>query len=143
MITWTYSIGRILGARLRREQARAERAAQQRREVARFCSAVVAPAMQALCREFEEHGREAEVRREGNCVSITVCHAGRLEFRYAVLATRRQRSSTGGRYRDGTGYGRAVDRVYSLREARRLGPKAIARHVVAEYGRQLAAIKAM
>lgn len=143
MIAWTSSISRLLATRLRQERARADRVALERRQVMRFCAEVVMPAMEDLCREFEEHGREAVVRREGNYVSIIVCHAGRLEFRYSVLATRRRRVGTGGRYRDGSGYARAVDRVYSLREARRLGPRSVARHVVTEYRRYLAPIKVM
>lgn len=141
MITWASSIGRILAARTRDENARLEQVSLERMHVRRFCTEIVVPALQDLGREFEQHGREADIRREGNYVSITICHGGRLEFRYAVLATRRRRSGAGGRYRDETGYGRAVDRIYSLREVRRLGPKAVARHMVAEYRRMLAAIR--
>lgn len=143
MISWASSVGRILAAYARDDDARLERVTLERLHVRRFCTDVVVPAMQDLGREFEQYGREADVRREGNYVSITVCHEGRLEFRYAILATRRRRSGAGGRYRDETGYGRAVDRIYSLREVRRLGPKAVARHVVAEYRRMLAAIRAV
>jgi hypothetical protein len=142
MIAWaSTSIGRLLAARDRDQNARHERVTLERLHVRRFCTDVVVPAFQDIGREFEQHGREADIRREGNYVSITVCHGGRLEFRYAVLATRRRQSGAGGRYRDETGYGRAVDRIYSLREVRRLGPKAVARHMVAEYRRMLAAIK--
>jgi len=141
MFTVASSIGRVLAAHRRAEQARQERIASERLQVSRFCSETVVPAFRELGREFEQHGREVEVRRDGNFVAITVCHGGRLEFRYAILATRRRRSGTGGRYRDETGYGRAVDRIYSLREAKRLGKRAIAKHLVAAYRKTLATVR--
>lgn len=142
MITWTSSIGRILAAHGRHEAARQERVALERLQVRRFCAEVVEAAFRDIASEFEQHGREAVIRREKNYVSITVCHHGRLEFRYAILATRRRRPSAGGRYRDEAGYGRAVDRIYSLRETRRLGRNAVARELVAAYRRTLATSRA-
>jgi hypothetical protein len=142
MFAWaSTSVGRLLVAHMRDERARQRRIEQERLQVRRFCTDVVLAAFREIGAEFEQHGREVDIRREGNCVSITVVHGRRLEFRYAVLATRSRRSRAGGRYRDESGYGRAVDRVYSLREARRLGPKAVARHVVAGYRRMLAAAR--
>jgi hypothetical protein len=143
MNAWASSVGRILAARIRDGNARRERAALERLQIRRFCAEVVVPVLHDIRGQFEEHGRQVEVRRDGNYVSIRVCHSGRLEFRYAILATRRRQSGAGGRYRDEAGYGRAVDRFYSLREARRLGPEAVARHVVAAYRRVLATIRVM
>jgi hypothetical protein len=139
MLAWATSIGRILAAQARCERARHEKVMLERLYLTRFCSTVVLPALHDLAREFECHGRTVDVRGQGNLVSITVCHGERVEFRYAILASRRQRSKPGGRYRDETGYGRTVDKVYSLRDARRLRPNAVARQVVAEYRRRLVA----
>lgn len=124
---------------MRAQAARHERVTLERLHVSNFCAQVVLPAMQGLGREFESYGRAVDIRREGNFISITVSDGDRLEFRYAVLASRhRSAGKPSGRYRDGQGYGREVDRVYSLRESRRLGPKAVARHIVAAYRRMLA-----
>lgn len=144
MFNWSSSIGKVLIGRIRAENARHERVALERMHVSRFCSDVVVPAMQDLGREFESYGRAVDIRREGNVVSITVCHQERVEFRYAVLASRRRLAGKpAAPYRDRAGYGREVDRVYSLRDARRLGPKAVARHIVAEYKHMLASARAM
>jgi hypothetical protein len=144
MFNWSSSIGKVLVGRIRTENARHERVALERLCVSRFCSEVVLPAMEDLGREFESYGRGVDIRREGNVVSITVCHQGRVEFRYAVLASRRRLAGKpAAPYRDRAGYGREVDRVYSLRDARRLGPTAVARHIVAGYKRMLASVRAM
>lgn len=128
--------------RIRADNARRERVALERLHVSRFCTDVVVPAMQDLGREFESYGRGVDIRREGNFISFTVCREGRVEFRYAVLASRRRLAGKlAGTYRDRAGYGRDVDRVYSLREMRRLGPKAVARHIVAGYKRMLASAR--
>ena len=142
MFNWSSSIGKILIGQIRAENARHERVTLERLHVSRFCSDVVVPVMQDLGREFESHGRAVDIRREGNLVSIAVCHQGRLEFRYAVLASRRRLAGKPvAPYRDRAGYGREVDQVYSLRDARRLGPKAVARHIVAGYKRMLASAR--
>lgn len=144
MFNWSSSIGKVLLRRIQAENARYERVTLERLHVSRFCADVVVPAMQDLGHEFECFGRAVDIRREGNLVSITVCHQGRVEFRFVVLASRRrQAGKPNGPYRDRTGYGRDVNRVYSLREVRRLGPKAVARHIVAEYKRMLASGRAM
>lgn len=143
MFNWSSSIGKVLIGRIRAENARHERVTLERLHVSRFCSDVVVPAMQDLGREFESYGRAVDIRREGNVVSITVCHQGRVEFRYAVLASRRRLAGKpAGPYRDRAGYGRDVDRVYSLRDVRRLRGKAVARHIVAAYKRTLASARA-
>jgi hypothetical protein len=143
MFNWSSSIGKVLMGRIRADNARHERVTLERLHVSRFCSDVVVPVMQDLGREFECHGRGIDIRREGNFVSFTVCHQGRMEFRYAVLASRRRLAGkSAGMYRDRAGYGRDVDRVYSLRDVRRLGPKAVARHIVAGYKRMLASARA-
>lgn len=144
MFIWSSSVGRVLLRRIQAENARRERVALERLHVSRFCAESVVPAMQDLGREFECYGRAVDIRRDGNIVSITVCHQGRVEFRYVVLASRRRPAGKpAGPYRDRAGYGRDVDRVYSLREARRLGPKAVARHIVAEYRRMVVSGRAM
>lgn len=143
MIAWTSNIGRLLVARDRDEAARRERVALERLHLQRFCTEVVEAALREIGMEFEQHGREVGIRREGNYVSISICHHGRLEFRYAIVATRRRRPGADSRYRDETGYGRAVDRIYSLREARRLGRESVARQVVAAYRRTLATSRAV
>lgn len=140
MLTWSSSIGKVLLRRINAENARHERVVLERLQVSRFCTEVVVPAMQDLGREFECHGRCVDIRREGNFISIRVHYRDRAEFRYAVLVVRRRSvgKSSGLYRRDHTGYGREVDHVYSLRDVRRLGPKAVARHIVAGYKRMLA-----
>ena len=144
MFNWSSSIGKVLLRRLQAENARHERVTLERLHVSRLFNSVVVPAMQDLGHEFECYGRAVDIRRKGNIVSMTVCHRGRVEFRHVVLASRRRLAGKpDGPYRDRTGYGRDVDRVYSLREVRRLGPKAVAKHIVAEYKRMLASGRAM
>lgn len=143
MFNWSSSIGKVLIGRIRAENARHERVTLERLLVSRFCSDVVVPVMQDLGREFESHGRAVAIRREGNLVSIAVCHRGRVEFRHAVLARRRgPAGKPAGPYRDRAGYGRDVDRIYSLRDVLRLGKKAVARHIVAAYKRKTCSTRA-
>ncbi len=138
MFTWQTGIGKILGDHLRAQAALDERAARERSELSDFCAMAVLPALENLRRECEAYGRSVEVRREGHFISLTVLVGGKVEFRYAILASRNPGKRNRSRYRDSLGYGRDVDRVYSLREARRLGPGDVARDTVAAYRRALA-----
>lgn len=145
MLTWSPSIGKILLGRIRAENARRERVVLEKLQVSRFCSDVVVPAMKELGREFEFHGRCVDIRSEGNFIFMRVHHRERVEFRYAVLASRRRSTgkSTGVYRRDHAGYGREVDRVYSLRDVRRLSPKAVMKDIVASYKRMVAPTRAL
>jgi len=138
MFNWQTGIGKILGDHLRAQAALDERAAREHGELSDFCAMTVLPALENLRRECEAYGRSVEIRREGHFVSLIALHGGRIEFRYAILASRNPGKKTRSRYRDSLGYGRDVDRVYSLREARRLRPGDVARDIVAAYRRALA-----
>src|SRR5690606_13644786 len=138
MFNWQTGIGKVLGDHLRAQAALDERTARERRELSDFCARAVLPALENLRRECEAYGRRVEIRREGHFVSLTALDGDKVEFRYAILASRNPGKRTRNRYRDSLGYGRDVDRVYSLREARRLKPDHVARDIVAAYRRVLA-----
>lgn len=135
MFVWGDSIGRVLRHRMRQEHARREDMASRQRRVARFCSQKLLPALESLRPELEDHGRDLDIRRDGNIVHFTVFHRGRVEFRHSVLVSRRSKlpARRNGYYRDGQGYGRNVDQVYTLGQLRWTSRAAIVRHVVAEF----------
>lgn len=142
MFNWSSSIGKVLGGHVRAQAARNERIARERLAISNFCARVVVPAMQNLGRECEAYGRNVDIRWEGNLVSLVVLNQDRVEFRYTVLANRHPARKPSGRYRDSSGYGRDVNRVYSLRDAGRLGTSTVAKHIVAAYRQVLASAPA-
>ena len=137
MFNWSTSIGRVLGEHVRARAAMERRLDREHLELSDFCARIVLPVMQDLARECEAYGRVAEVRREGHFASLTILQGGKVEFRYAILASRAKRRKSLNRYRDSSGYGRDVDRVYSLREARRMDADKVARHIVTAYRKVL------
>jgi hypothetical protein len=125
---------------MRQERVRREKLALRQLRVARFCQEKVVPALESLRPELESHGRQLEIRQQGNVVHFTVFHRDGVEFRHSVLASRRSKRarSSNGYYRDSEGYGRDVDQVYTLRDLRWTGKETIIRRLVVEFRKAIA-----
>lgn len=140
MYFWTSSISAILAGRQRNQHMRRERARLERHHIQSFCERVVLAAMRSLADEFERHGRLVEIHRNGNILAMTVLHRGKVEFRFSAAASRHHSSrKKPGRHHDRSGYAHSVDRVYSLRDARTLGPDRVCREIVQRYQQQVPA----
>lgn len=139
MAIWgTFQLGGFLARKARVERERDQRIHLERLQIRRFCEEVVTPAMSRLCSEFERHGRQVELRRRDTMLMMTVLHSGKVEFSFAAAASRRRTSrKQPGRHRDPSGYKHEVDRVYSLREARKLGIDSVCREIIARYKRSV------
>lgn len=140
LYSWTTSIHRLLALRDASERALEERTQLERLQVRRFRDTVLRKAMQRVGCEFERQGRQVEIADTGNIVSMIVVRAGRVEFSFSAAASRsRPARKKPGRHPDATGYARDVDRVYSLRETRKLDADDICREIVGRYRRTVLA----
>lgn len=138
MFQWTTLLRRAVLNKQHATQRRAVRRAEERREVAAFCSKVVTPALHDLQAEWERLGRRVSVCRDATIFHVTVWHDRMVEFQYSIAACRRKRRQRIGYvHPEATRYKVDVQRVYELSDIRRTDRHKFAKQVAAQYRHSL------
>lgn len=127
-------------ARARVGEWRSRRRSDERREVARFCAKVIAPALRQLSDDWQRVGRSVSVQRNAMTFHITVWYERVVEFQYSVGASRRKPHfpSQANVHLSATTYVVEPQKVYALREIRRTDRHRFARQMIEQYRRSLA-----
>lgn len=138
-IGWVDSLRRAVWRRHESEIEAALRRQREREAVERFCTEVLAPALDDFKQELERLGRAVAIARTGSVFEVTAWYDRTMEFDFTVRVCRRKRPRT----LYGRIYGRSAATssvpsiTYSLREMRRTGRQQVCRQLVRKYRRAL------